>query len=150
MTFSFSRWQAEARRIGGDEGVTISRRLPLRPVQDPLHRDRLSPDARHLLSPDRPRHPEVCKAKGNRGMLFSELIFKMLTNVYRWKVEKRDISMTGCQEAKMDNSSINDIVLVSGYTRIPDFSLLTAPVIQRFAKLRGIEVCCFQNLYLKC
>ena len=58
--------------------------------------------------------------------------------------------MTGCQEAKMDNSSINDIVLVSGYTRIPDFSLLTAPVIQRFAKLRGIEVCCFQNLYLKC
>ena len=43
--------------------------------------------------------------------------------------------MTGCQEAKMDNSSINDIVLVSGYTRIPDFSLLTA---QRFAKPRGM------------
>ena len=30
------------------------------------------------------------------------------------------------------------------------FSLLTAAVIQRFAKPRGMEVCCFQNEYLKC
>ena len=64
MTFSFSRWQAEARRIGGDEGVTIS---------------------------------------------------------------ETDEALT-----------------------LVTFSLLTAPVIQRFPKPRGIEVCCFQNEYLKC
>ena len=86
MTFSFSRWQAEARRICGYEGVPLSP-SPFALSQIITETDEARTHATFSLLTalviqrfDKPSGIEV--------MLFSERIFKMLTNVYNWKVKK--------------------------------------------------------------